>query len=121
MISYALIVLAAFFNACMDCFENSPNFNESIFSHLNKKFWCKDISWEYAKKIGKYKLDSWHISKSLMIFCIVSALWFDRFSSSLWHANTGHQLLNFVLDVIGYGGIWVIIFNLTYHKLFKVK
>lgn len=109
MISYALIVLAAFFNACMDCFENSPNFYESIFSHWNRNFWCKDISWQFAKKIGSYKLDSWHISKSLMIICWALAV--VTMTIDHWWG----------IKLLSIGILWNVSFWLFYHKLFKVK
>ena len=107
--SYLFVFLASFFNACMDAFENTPNFDESIFRNLDKKFWCKDVSWEYAIKVFKYKLDSWHISKSLMIICICSAGAILK-KDYLWWAH-----------LIKMGVIWNGFFWLFYHKIFRVK
>lgn len=109
MVSYLLVAAAAFFSACMDAFENTPNFNESIFKKWNKKFWCKDISWEFSKKIFGYRFDAWHLSKSFMIVCIALSIslmdkehsWFVKF--------------------VSVGIIWNVVFVLTYHKLFKIK
>lgn len=56
MISLILIAIAAFFNACMDTFENTPNFNESIFKNLDKRFWLKSESWINKHKIYKIKI-----------------------------------------------------------------
>ncbi len=108
IISYILLFLAAFFNACMDCFENTPNFNESIFKNLDKKFWCKDVSWQYAKKLGGYKFDAWHMCKSSMIICIDGAISLQLPS---------HQWLHFIC----LGVLWNLVFVAWYHKIFKVK
>lgn len=108
LFSYGLILLAAFFNACMDAFENTPNFNESIFKNLDKRFFCKDVSWQYAKKMFNYRVDAWHLSKSAMIFCIVGAI--------VIHFPD-HNVLHF----IAIGVLWNIIFVAFYHKIFGIK
>lgn len=118
MISYFLILLAAFFNAVMDALENE-NFNESIFSHLNQKFWYKRESWKYAKMIGGYRLDAWHICKSLMVTCLIMAIYCAQFSDPIWHTQNGW--FNILLDVLVGGIVWNVAFVLFYHKLFKVK
>lgn len=111
MISLLFVLIASFFNSCMDTFENTPNFNESIFKNFDKKFWCKDVSWQYAKRIGGYKFDAWHLSKSAMIFCIIGAIILFR------------PILNCYWWVyfIGYGIVWNATFITVYHILFKVK
>lgn len=120
LLSYLLVSVAAFFKACADAFENTPNFNESIFKNLNKRFWCKDVSWEYAKKlsvkipftsrrIGSYKVDSWHISISLMVFSIVGAVVVYRPHHEWW------------VHYVSMGLIWNCTFWLFYHKIFGVK
>jgi len=113
MISLIFFFVAAFFNACMDAFENTPNFNESIFKNLNKKFWCKDVSWEYAKKVFAYKLDSWHLSKSAMILCIVAAIIAFDLPVKKWQ--------DVAIYVLTYGFVWNATFWLFYHIIFKVK
>lgn len=107
-LSCLLVFLAAFFKACADAFENTPNFNESIFKKWNKKFWCKDVSWQYAKRLFGYKFDSWHLSISAMICC---------FDAAIVIHFTGHRLLIFVLI----GIVWNAAFVLFYHGIFKVK
>lgn len=84
----------------MDRLENETFFT-SKFKKLNQRFWYKRESWKYAKKIFGYKFDAWHISKTLMIFCICGAI-----------ANTFIQFC--IL-----GGIWILIFNTFYNKIFK--
>lgn len=107
MTGYLLIYWAAFFNACMDAFENE-NFFESMFRNSNQRIWYKRESWKYAKKIFGYKLDAWHISKSCMILCFCGALAFPP-KDSWW------------VIVINYGLIWNLTFWLFYHKVFGIK
>lgn len=107
--SYGLVFLAAFFNACMDAFENSPNFNESIFGNLDKRFWCKDVSCNHAKKVFSYKLDSWHLAKSAMVFCLVGAIVVFRPQHQWW------------VHFVGIGLVWNFAFWLFYHKIFRIK
>lgn len=109
MTAYIFLFIAAFFNACMDAFENAPNFNESIFKNLNKKFWLKSVSWEYARKIFSYKLDAWHISKTLMLLCLVLYAYTLNKDVSWWVT-----LLNFAI-------VWNGGFILFYHYIFKIK
>lgn len=101
IIAYTLIILAALFNAVMDRTENVVAFNRSIFNHLDQKFWCKEISWKYAKKIFGWKADAWHIAKSAMI-CLLIGLIFFRVE--WWHY--------FLL-----GATWNVVFTFCYHKL----
>jgi hypothetical protein len=107
--SYGFVFLAAFFNACMDAFENSPNFDESIFKRLDKKFWCKDVSWHYAHRIFGYKFDAWHIAKSAMVICLVIAVVLFRPHHEWW------------VHFVSIGLIWNATFVLFYHVIFKVK
>lgn len=100
------IILAAILNAFMDRVENE-NFYESIFRNWNEKFWYKRVSWKYAKKIFGWKLDAWHIAKSLMIISLVMAM----VSYSVFH--------NWWVDVIIAGCLWNVFFNIFYNKLLK--
>jgi hypothetical protein len=107
MIAYIFIALAAFFNAVMDAVENE-NYFESIFKNLNQRFWYKRESWKYNKKIFGYRLDAWHISKSLMVICWVLAL---------VTINCKHWWV--VLPMAGI--VWNCWFFVFYNLLFKVK
>lgn len=100
---YSLVILAAIFNAAMDRTENIVAFNRSIFNHLDKKFWCKEISWQYAMKIFGWKADAWHICKSLMIISLILAVIV---------ADNPHWL-----HFIGLGVTWNVVFTLFYHKI----
>lgn len=107
-IPYLLIFIASFFNALMDATENAPNFNESRLKNLPVRFWLKEQSWKYALKIFGYRVDAWHLSKSCMVICMVTAIVFHPYHP--WWV------------IVGIGGlVWNIGFWLFYNKLFGVK
>ncbi|WP_407522639.1 hypothetical protein PDL71_15370 [Lacibacter sp. MH-610] len=105
IITYLLIFLAAAMNAIMDRTENIVAFNRSVFSHADKRFWCKEISWQYAAKVFGWKADVWHIAKSSMIILLAFAMVFFE--------STGHWWL----DILAIGAAWNGTFNLFYHKI----
>jgi hypothetical protein len=107
--SYAFVVMASFFNACMDAFENEPNFNESIFKKWDKNFWLKTVSWSSAKKVFGYKIDGWHLSKSLMVISFACAIIFFRPLHEWW------------VHLITIGVLWNAGFWIFYHKTFGIK
>lgn len=104
-LAYLFVAIAAIFNAAMDRLENAPAFNKSIFNHLDKRFWLKELSWQYAKKIFGYKLDAWHLCKSAVV-CLLVALVFFRVD--WWHY--------FLL-----GATWNIVFVFFYKKVMYRK
>lgn len=104
-VSYIFIFIAALCNAFMDIVENE-NFEKSRLSKLNQKFWYKRESWKYAKKIFGWKFDSWHIAKSLMIFCFAFSMVFYK------------PFIPF-LDFSVWGIIYIFTFNLFYNRIFK--
>lgn len=106
MLSIFLVILAAILNSMMD--TCSHHFSTSIFEHLDPKFWNPNVSWEYAKKIGSYKLDFWHICKSLMLFCLMAAI-------ILYKPITTHPLLDWAI----LGSCWNIFFSLMYNKILR--
>ena len=119
---FLFTALMAFFNAVMDATENEPNFNESIFKNLNRKFWLKTVSWEYAKRIGGYKFDAWHLAKSFMIIsfaCVVVAGIY--FGVWVFEHNSPKVIIMTVIVNLAVGLTWISVFTLFYHKIFKVK
>jgi hypothetical protein len=112
MISLALVFFAAFFNAVMDACENE-NYFESIFKKLPQQFWYKRESWKYAAKVFGYKIDAWHVSKSLMIICLICAVIFFDLPVKKWQ--------DVAMYIIVGGLTWNITFWLFYHKIFNVK
>lgn len=105
MLSSLLVILAAILNAVMDRLENETFF-ASVFKNTNEKFWYKRESWKYAKRIFNYKIDGWHLSKSLMIICLCLAIVFY---------NPVFGLIDFVL----FGLLWNLTFNLFYNRIIK--
>ena len=67
LVSILLWCLAAICNAIMDTLVH--HYYTSIFFRMNKYFWNPEESWLHATRIPilKYKLDAFHIFKSLMI------------------------------------------------------
>ena len=93
------VFIAAVLNAMMDILENE-NFSSSIFARLDPKFWYKRESWKWARRIGGWKFDGWHVAKSLMVMVL------------LWAA--AEDWVQWLLM----GIVWNVTFNLSY-KLFK--
>lgn len=87
ILTLLLIILAAFFNACMDALYS--NFDGSIFKNLNPNFWNPYKSWVNKWKNGDKSqgekffgsstflvmfTDGWHLLKSGMLLCIAVAI-----------------------------------------------
>lgn len=107
IISLLLVAIAAAANAAMDSMEEG-HYTNSIFSRWNPNFWYKRESWKTAKRIFGYPIDGWHLSKSLMLMCLVSAacLSFEPFP-------------HFLLNLLTLGGVWIFVFDLFYNIIFK--
>jgi len=103
---YILWFMAAVLNAVMDRTGDSVAFNKSIFNHLNPKFWSKEVSWQFANKLPftKFKLDAWHIAKSLMVICLAASLLLD-----------GIKWWEFPI----LGIVWNVTFNTFYNHILK--
>jgi hypothetical protein len=95
-----LLILAAFFSAVMDKTKDTIQYNSSVFKNWNKRFWNDEEPTQYFWRT-KYKLNAWHLSKSLMIICICAAI-----SRTIW-------------EFIIYGIIWNLVFNFLYNKALK--
>jgi hypothetical protein len=98
--SILFIILAAICNAVMDVLQF--HFHTSVFKYMGK-LWNPDISWKVAKMLPftKYKLDAWHIFKSMMIVFLLFAM----YGFSWWF-------------VVG-GIVWNLTFNLFYNKILR--
>ena len=105
--AFILIILAAIVNACMDRVETFIHFNDSVFHKLNPKFFSKMDSSEAAKRVFNYKIDFWHISKSVMI-CSLLAIPFV-------HNTLFHPLIDYVI----FGLLYNITFELFYSKILR--
>lgn len=98
------IILAAICDAIMDSLYK-VHIGETIFPES----WAKETTSPTAKRILKWKLDPWHIAKSLRItFSILSAVFYENYFGLRWYAEVGIA-----------GSVWILTFNLFYNKVFK--
>lgn len=107
--SYFLVFIAAFFDSCMDITEEESHFDKSIFKNLDPKFFCKSISWEYAKTILGVHLDFWHLCKFGWLGSMLGAIVVFRIHHEWW------------VHYISLAAIWYVTFQLFYSKILKVK
>ena len=102
------VCLTAVFTSVMDSVENE-HINNTIFAKLRPEFWSKRVSWNKAKTILKYKLDAWHIAKSLALISGGLALIFSFPVRDPW------------MDLLMIAYFYNITFNLFYTHLFKKR
>jgi hypothetical protein len=97
--------LCPIFKAIADTLDH--HFDISVFRNLNAKFWDRDTSSLYAKRIFGYKVDGWHLSLSAMIVCFIIAV--------VFHEPKTEWYYEFII-----GGVyWNLCFNLFYNKVFR--
>ncbi len=132
MITIALIMLAAIFNAAMDVVTH--HYQASVFSLLHKEehYYNPEYSWmnKYINgdpMQGRTKwfwgmfnihvafTDFWHLMKSLMVVCLISAIPFCP-TNELGLENW----IYYSAVIITLGTIWNLTFNLFYHKIFRL-
>lgn len=101
------VVLASICNATMDTLDH--HFSTSIFKKLNQKFWNPIVSSDSAYRIGGYKIDAWHLTKSSMV--IFLAL------SAVFHTNKNF----WYVDVCLFGWAWNVTFSLFYDIILRRK
>lgn len=103
LISPVLIFLAS--AACATYEVLDRHFFESRFSNLNQNFWYPHQSWKVAPVIFRYRVDAWHLLKSLMVVTMVCAIVFHR------------PCLAWYWEVMIGGSVWNLTFNLFYHVI----
>lgn len=103
LISPVLIFLAS--AACATYEILDRKFFDSRFRKLNPNFWYQHQSCKVAPKIFGYRIDAWHLLKSLMVTCLILAIVLHR-PTLAWY----WELL------IG-GAIWNGTFTLFYHRI----
>lgn len=109
MIALLYFFIAGVCNAFMDTIEEG-HFSNSIFRNLNQKFWYKQESWKYARKIFNYPIDAWHLAKSLMWTSVsLGAVIYYRFG----------PIFNPILDFLTIGFLIMLTFNVFYNHIFK--
>lgn len=111
------IILSAIANAIADRLENVVAFNDSIFYNRDPKFWCKEISWQYAKKIFSYKIDAWHLAESFQVVILLLALilCFSNMQAPNLHGWWLAGLFCFL------GILYNVTFNIFYNRILKRK
>lgn len=126
-LSYIFWCLAAVLNAMMDTIENE-HFFISIFRNLNKNFWYKRHSWDKATQINSYKIDAWHLSKSIMVIWLAATvISFKPLEFYIWivdicFTNTFWQIFFVIaLHLFTLGALWNGIFNIMYNKILIYK
>ena len=116
MLSVIFIILAAICNAAMD--TSAHHFSTSIFKWYDAKFFDASISWKYAKMISGYRVDFWHICKSLMLFFLMAAVVHYKPISANWFTTMtpfAHSLMDWCL----LGTLHNIVFNTFYNKVLQ--
>lgn len=91
----------------MDKTKDTIQFNSSVFRKLNTWFWDDTMPAKFIP-FTKYKINAWHISKSLMLFTI--------FAIPFFHEET----FNKPVDYLILGSAWILSFNLFYNKILKL-
>jgi len=109
IVTYILVFFASILNACMDITEEESHFDKSVFKKLNPKFYCKSISWQYAKTIFGVHLDFWHLCKYGWWGCMLLAIIVFKMRHEWW--------VHYISMVV----IWWATFELFYGKILKSK
>lgn len=115
MFTLLCLVLAAFFKSVADTVAD--HYYVSVFRNLSERFWNKQVSWKYAKKVFAYPIDAWHLSNSCMIVCfVIGAVVYDDIRV---HIGSFDMTIygGFCVPVFGFAFIGV--FNLFYTKILR--
>lgn len=115
--------LAAILNAVMDTLVH--HFYSSIFYHntwflQREKFFNPDYQqYSYMLPYTKYKVDAWHLSKSLMIIFQATSNCFVFLAGVQLIPETSNVMLSIDVSIsmIVLGIIWNLTFNLFYNKI----
>jgi hypothetical protein len=93
---------------------------KSVFNKLNESFWNPSVSSKVAVYIPytKYKIDAWHLFKSLMIILLASSAISGMVFKTYCMIN---PFFDFVILIIVYGIIWNGVFNIFYNHLLNRK
>ncbi len=119
-----LIILAAFFNAVMDKTKDTIQFENSIFKNKNPLFWDDQQSDGVFIPHTRYKVNAWHLSKSLVLFILLGLLpiAYDPFCIRfLGKIFSYPKITGAILDIAIMGTLWIQVFNLFYNNILKSK
>lgn len=114
-----LIAVCARWNAAMD--RTDFDFETSIWKHKDPKYYNKQVSWKYAKKIFGWPDDFWHWCKSKMLvwLLIFPALLITCLLYYKYMFTIPIFILVFFTSWIVCGFAWNLTFNLYFNKIFK--
>ncbi len=123
MISYVLVILAAFCNAVMDTLIH--HHDTSVFKNFKTGFWADALNVSWKNKYvdgnpinGRTKLfwiinvpstftDGWHLCKSTMIVSLIAAIVLYNPLFCIW------------IDFFVLGLLWNMVFNFFYNVILK--
>lgn len=123
MISYLLVILAAFLNSVMDTL--SHHHSTSVFKNNLTGFWSDASTTSWKNKYidgnplnGRRKLfwkinipvqftDAWHLGKSLMIIFLIAAICLYKELFCVW------------IDFFALGFLWNMTFNFFYNVILR--
>lgn len=110
-LSLIFVILAAIADAIRDTLFG--HFETSIFKNWDAKFWNAFISWKYNKKIiFGYRIDGWHIFKSIYLILMFLAIVFY-----IPLIKLDNIILEYVANFLLLGMTHNLIFNLFYDKI----
>lgn len=115
-------VFAAGLDACQDTLAH--HYYGSIFYRLrNVRFWNVDMSNKtpYYLPWTKYKVDGWHMFKSLKIVCLAAGIVSGLFGEELGWLGLESNLFVLSALMVVYGLLWNGTFNLLYNHLLKSR
>lgn len=107
-------MFAAMCNAVMSSVDNKPHYYASRFSGWNPNYWCKEISWDKAFRIGSYKFDAWHNFQSAMIIALI-------FGGMINGQGFDYKSLFSWIDLAMNGYLYNIVFSAFYDIIFRKK
>lgn len=107
MIAAILIILAAVFKSVADTCAH--HYDTSVFRRYPRKYWDAQVVIKSAPVIFNYPLDAWHISTSCMLLCFMLLAIFNDCSWA-WYQQLAAG-----------GGIFIVVFNTFYNKIWRRK
>lgn len=119
---YSLLLwgMAAILDACQDTLEH--HYRNSIFCKKgdeNNRFWNMEESNKnpiYVPKT-KYKVDAWHLVKSIKIILLAMSLVFALFNKEIGWLGLELNLTVIIVSLIILGVVWNGLFNLFYNYI----
>lgn len=106
MISGLFIFLAAICKALADTLDH--HFDTSIFRDKPRRWWDPNVIHRRVPMIFGYPLDAWHITNSIQICCWMALPFVYNPVLPQWW-----------MDYAAGGGLFIIVFNTFYNRIFR--